>query len=130
VSVLAVVPGDIHYRYEDVHAEEPPKYFASIDWGKPDEYEVLRLTPAGYWVRQITPYPDLGLGMPERFVLASAGKKRVQPTKELAWDSFCRRKKAQKKILEAQLSRVNETLRGIKARAQAKYCDTRDGEEL
>lgn len=103
--------GDIHYRYESYHLFRPPPYMDDTTWNEPDEYEVVKLTTWGHWVR---PIDGLLFNEKDRFVLDSARKKRVHQTKELAFESFCIRKRCQYKIIKGQLERVTEIIKAIK----------------
>jgi hypothetical protein len=93
------------------------RYAAAADeWGRPvgrgepylhiHEFPVLRETPKGVWL-------DLGGWMPPRFVLRDARKRYACPTKAEAWESFVARKRAQLRILTAQVAHVEEVLRMV-----------------
>lgn len=72
------------------------------------EYEILRTTPKGVWIRRGSSY---GLHGDERFVLLGARKRFACPTKEEALESFIARKKAQKRIYEARARHAERALK-------------------
>jgi hypothetical protein len=98
--------GDTFYRYEDsLYGTGDPEVG---DWGTHveidlREYCVVKVTPKGCWINY---WPEKS-----KFVLSGTNKKYAAPTKQLAMWSFMARKRKQKKILEAQLLRVNSAIR-------------------
>jgi len=96
------------YRYDDV-------VYAGCyltEWGGEEyyttgprlrllEYEVLRHTPKGVWLRD---------GCDERWVGRAAKRRLAYPTKEEALQSFAARKRRQIEILKGQLNRAERAL--------------------
>lgn len=93
---------EIWYRYEDYGYEigifgEPSKALIVLR-----EFEVLRTTPKGVWLKL-----DV---CEKRFVLRDATKRYACPTKEEARISFAARKKKQLQILEREIMIVRSAL--------------------
>lgn len=69
-----------------------------------DEYEVIKPTPKGAWVRLV-----LGQFLGDKkFILRDARKRFACPTKEEALESFLKRKERQINILRAQLKEAEK----------------------
>lgn len=88
---------------------EPPQYlFRFVDrstyggWSVDLEaYPVVRLTPKGAWI---------GPCSAPKWVSLSAKRRYAWPTKRLAWRSYLARKARQRRIIKAQLQRVERIL--------------------
>jgi len=95
------------YRYEDVQYAPPVN-----EWDEPVgegrvvvylySFPVVRRTPKGAWI--------CGVIGKERFVRLDARKRFACPTIEEARKSFVARKKAQLRIYEAMIHRVEKAL--------------------
>jgi hypothetical protein len=100
------------YRYED--QEISTGYFDEYENHHPSEYKsaaihlrvfiVEKETPCGVWLAY-----ESGLSL-NRWVSKTSRKKYAFPTKEEAWDSFIARKTKQRRLLFAQLQRVEALL--------------------
>lgn len=67
-----------------------------------NEYPIVRRTPKGVWIDR---------GCMQKFVLLTATKQWACETKELAAESFLRRKVKQIQILRAQIADAEEAMR-------------------
>lgn len=93
---------EIWYRYEDYDYEvgllgQPSKALILLR-----EFEVLRTTPKGVWLK-------MGVEQ-KRFVLRDAIKRYACPTKEEARISFIARKEKQLKIVKDQVIAIESAL--------------------
>jgi len=99
------------YRIEDVvyaHFDEwgdNPSHPGTLKL-RMDSYYVTKRTPCGVWIS----YANYKSGSSKRFVNQKATKQFALPTPEEALLSFQERKKAQARILSAQLSRAKTAL--------------------
>jgi len=108
------VKPEVWYRYEEVRYSpgtdeygDPLPYRGRLEV-KLDEYEVIKTTPKGVWIRLYS------WGNEKRFILRGARKRYACPTKEEAIESFRARKERQRRILTSQLEDVNDALNYIK----------------
>ena len=114
------------YRYEDRHTAPPLDEFdnpigkggVTIDLL---EFEVVRHTPKGIWVRRARRHRHY-VDDTQRFVLTNAHKRYVCPTIEEAQLSFLARKKKQLGIYEARAESVRDVF--AKARRQFEGIDS------
>ncbi len=106
--------GDIWYRYEDVaysHADmETGSHSYSTVEVELYEFEVVRVTPRGAWIAMGPCSRFESIHGAARFVLASARKRFVHPTKKEAMASFVARKRRQIQIYEARIARARRAL--------------------
>lgn len=100
------------YRYEDHPVATG--YFDEYGDYRPSEYKgaaihlrafmVTKETPCGVWLA------DEGGVLMDRWVSKTSRKRYAFPTKEEAWESFIARKTKQRRLLFAQLQRVEALL--------------------
>lgn len=95
----------VYYRYDDVSSsggcvDEYGEWVRGISYTTVvlTTYPVIKKTPKGAWLSN------------GKFVLDGSGKRGAHATKELALESFVARKKRQRRILKAQLSRIKTAL--------------------
>lgn len=77
------------------------------------EFSVTKITPKGAWID--------GLGG-KRFILNRSASKYAWPTKELAWESFLKRKESQIKTLRKQLAAAEKSLLFRQRDCDLLYC--------
>lgn len=65
------------------------------------EFEVKKETPCGFWI---------GCGFSKKWVSKTSRKRFAHPSRELALDSFKKRKTVQLRIYEARAKRAREAL--------------------
>lgn len=107
--------GPDHYRYRDVLTESGQVIVEDV-------YQVIRATPAGYWVQRMygyritdpatlgAAYANRGHNRDVRFVLKQSGRRYCYPTRLEAMQSFGHRKAAQLKHAETSLAKARHAL--------------------
>lgn len=95
----------VYYRYDDVSSssgcvDEYGEWVRGTSYTTVvlTTYAVVKKTPKGAWL------------VNGKFVLDGPGKRGAHATKELALESFVARKERQRRILKAQLSRIETAL--------------------
>lgn len=99
---------EVWYRYEEVrYAAAVDEFGHSHGAGRMElrriEFNVVKVTPKGVWLRQ-------GAWGSPRFVLRTARKQYASPTNNAALAGFIARKKRQIRILNAQLAAAEKAL--------------------
>lgn len=110
-----MIVGPDHYRYRDVLNEYGMTLVEEV-------YQVIRETPAGYWIQPYHGYRFAGVEELDRayanrkwnrecrFVLKQSGRRYCYPTKLEAMQSFGHRKAAQLKHAETSLAKARHAL--------------------
>jgi hypothetical protein len=110
-----VIIGPDHYRYRDVLNEYGMTLVEEV-------YQVIRETPAGYWVQPYhgyrfaskeefdNAYANRKWNREARFVLKESGRRHCYPTRLEAMQSLGHRKAAQLKHAETSLARARIAL--------------------
>lgn len=113
--------GDIHYRYDQVFysvtVDAEREIYGSRQELKLSTYEVTKITPKGYWVKEKfgVYYGDTS------FILAYAKKKKAYPSLFSAQISFIGRKRSQINILKKQLCNAEAALQMMKLKINSEY---------
>ena len=94
-----------YYRYEDFLVHAWDYEYETITHSRVvvnlKEFNIIKHTPCGVW---------LDVFGTKKFVKTKARKRWACPTKKETYKSFLARKKKQKRILERQLSRVEQSI--------------------
>lgn len=111
------------YRYRETHYAAPlDEYDRPCGQGSTkihlDEYEVLKTTEKGAWIKLGVTWADDATSLEDKFRVVEKrfvrkdGKKRFAcPTRAEAMEQFRQRKRRHREILSAQIARVDRALR-------------------
>lgn len=94
----------MRYRYADAVTEDGVMIVIK-------EFTEVKKTPKGAWVRERS--ETYGVFGKKRFVLDGDGRRHCYESKELAWESYKKRKRSQKFNAELALSQANHAIEWI-----------------